>query len=312
MGKPNLGKDRIPTRIPGWDSWSYRLGCPVWGCKDWGGKVYPKGIASEHLLTWYTHSFPAVEGNSTFYSVPDAATFRRWRDQAAPGFQFSLKFPRSISHDRMLHGCDDLLREWMDRLNLLREADKLGPTFLQLGPSFSFQHFERLQRFIDQLPLEWAWALEVRHRDWFDEGEYEERLQTLLTERNIDQVLFDSRPLNSLAPSDATEHASQSRKPKSPFRATVTGKRPMVRLIGRNERDEVADYWDEWAHRVADWIRQGLQPWIFTHAPDDRFAPDLASDFHLRLRQLLPEHPDLPWPALEKPESEGLTQLELF
>jgi uncharacterized protein YecE (DUF72 family) len=312
MGKPNLGKDRIPTQIPGWDSWSYHLGCPVWGCKEWHGKIYPKGIASEHLLSWYTHSFPTVEGNSTFYSVPDVATFERWRAQAATGFQFSLKFPRSISHDRMLDGCDDLLREWLSKLEILREADKLGPTFLQLGPSFSFRHFDRLRRFVEKLPYDWPWAVEVRHRDWFDQGRCEEQLGSLLASRNIDQVLFDSRPLHAMAPSDAAEQAAQDRKPKSPFRATVTGKRPLVRLIGRNNPTEVCAYWDEWAARVAEWIRSGLQPWVFTHAPDDRFAPDLAAAFHQRLRIHLPRHPDLPWPATQPDRSASLMQLELF
>lgn len=315
MGKPNLGKDRIPAQNPNWDSWSYRLGCPVWGCKEWAGQVYPKGIASEHLLAWYSHSFPTVEGNSTFYSVPDALTFQRWRDQSAIGFQFSLKFPRSISHDRMLEWCDDLLREWLSRLEILRDANKLGPTFLQLGPTFSFQHFERLRKFLLQLPIDWPWAVEVRHRDWFDQSRCEEQLQMLLASRNIDQVLFDSRPLNSLAPSDATEQASQTRKPKSPFRATVTGTRPMVRLIGRNDPSEVTEYWNEWAERVANWIRAGLQPWIFTHAPDDRFAPELASAFHLELKRRIPDLPDLPWPAHQPnnpSDSAGFKQLELF
>jgi uncharacterized protein YecE (DUF72 family) len=182
-----------------------------------------------------------------------------------------------------------LLKEWLSRLDILAKRDRLGPTFLQLGPSFSFAQFPQLAHFLAQLPKEMPWAVELRHRDWFDEGDNEARLHELLERLQIDRVLFDSRPLNAMQAGDASESASQIRKPKVPLRRAVTGRRPMVRLIGRNNVAEVLGYWEEWAVVIADWIESGLEPWIFTHAPDDTYAPTLVYALHTRVQQRLEE-----------------------
>lgn len=299
-----------------WDSWLYRIGCPVWGCKEWGGVVYPQGTPSSEFLTWYSRSFPTVEGNSTFYAVPPVATFEKWRDLTVEGFRFCLKFPKSISHDKQLSFCDGELKDWLNKLSILEQAGRLGPTFLQLGPSFAYRSFERLEKFLRSLPRDWPWAVELRHSDWFDAGPQEARLEDLLRQLNIDRVLFDSRPLNSQDASDVTEAASQTRKPKSPFRTSVTGTRPMVRLIGRNSPEEVIEYWRFWAHQINDWIQQGLQPWIFTHAPDDRFAPLLVHLFQSSIQAINPSLPSLSrlntLNAAKNSSAPVVRQLELF
>jgi uncharacterized protein YecE (DUF72 family) len=297
-----------------WSAWPYRIGCPVWACKHWAGQVYPARTPSAEYLDWYSRAFPTVEGNTTFYSVPAPDVFRKWCDQACDGFRFCFKFPKTISHDKRLVSCQDELRQWLGCLEILANADRLGPTFLQLAPSFSSRHFDHLAQFLTQLPRDWPWAVEVRHADWFDDSQWEHRLDDLLHEHRIDRVLFDSSPLNAQSASDATELASQHRKPKVPLRTTITGKRPMLRLIGRNHLEEVTNAWDSWAERIAQWIRDGLEPWIFTHAPDDAFAPTLVHAMHDRIAQRLEGLPKLPTletislpPPLDRP-----IQLRLF
>jgi uncharacterized protein YecE (DUF72 family) len=122
-----------------------------------------------------------------------------------------------------------------------------------------------------------------------------------------------------MAPSDEAEAASQVRKPKVPLRVETTARQPMVRLIGRNDLQEVTDYWDEWAERIAHWIHQGLEPWVFTHAPDDAFAPMLVHALHQRIQTRLSRLPSLPTldqviakEAESNPSSGKLTQLRLF
>ena len=316
MGKSTPAKIQNPTHNPRWDRWLYRIGCPVWGCRHWSTQVYPNGTKADDYLNWYSHAFPTVEGNSTFYAVPPKSTFEKWRDTSALTFQFSFKFPRRISHELRLTRCETELAEWLDRLTVLHGAGRLGPTFLQLAPSFSFAYFPQLESFLKQLPRDWPWAVEVRHQDWFDNGNKESKLNDLLHDLNMDRVLFDSRPLNSMSASDITEATSQTRKPKSPFRSTVTGRRPMVRLIGRNDAAEISTYLEWWSVQIAVWIRDGLQPWIYTHAPDDAFAPGLARLLHDLVRLHLPDLPALPdWKEFKTdvPEScTGLTQLKLF
>ena len=316
MGKSTPTKIQNPTHNPKWDRWSYRIGCPVWGCRQWTDQVYPNGTQTEDYLNWYSHLFPTVEGNSTFYALPPKSTFEKWRDASAETFRFCFKFPRKISHELRLLRCESELAEWLDRLSILHDASRLGPTFLQLAPSFSFAYFTQLESFLKQLPRDWPWAVEVRHKDWFDNGEKESRLNDLLQALSIDRVLFDSRPLKAMSASDVTEETSQTRKPKSPFRTTVTGRRPMLRLIGRNDAAEVATYWEGWSEQIANWIREGYQPWIFTHAPDDAYAPGLARLLHELIRLHLPELPSLPEyrelvQETKEPEDD-LKQLRLF
>ncbi len=285
------------SESPPWNDWTYRLGCPVWACKHWAGRVYPNGTASKKYLEWYSRMFNTVEGNSTFYALPAVEQFQRWADESVSGFQFCFKFPQVISHQLQLQGCERELEHFLERLNVLASKDRLGPTFLQLGPSFSGRQLDHLAKFVQRLPKQWPWAIELRHPDWFDSGSIEAQLDQLLREHDIDRVLFDSRPLYSALPNDESERQAQNRKPQSPFRTTVTGKRPMVRLIGRNRAVEVLPFVQEWAARMARWISQGLTPYVFTHAPDDSYAPDLAALLHTAVRSqltiMMPQSPPI-------------------
>lgn len=250
--------------------------------------------------------FNTSEGNSTFYGIPSVEQVQRWTERAAPGFQFCLKFPRAITHECELVNADQPTREFLELLAVLAKADRLGPSFLQLGPRFGADRLPVLTQYLKQLPHEFPYAVEVRHESWFDESRNEQSLDTLLADEGIDRCLFDSRPLFQSPPNDEVERASQGRKPKSPFRKTVTGRRPMVRLVGRNTAEQVDPYLSEWSEIVAGWVRSGLTPYFFTHAPDDAFAPELARRFWATLSAELGSRDQLP--RLPKTAQ----QLELF
>lgn len=274
----------------------YRLGCPVWNCDAWKGSVYPASAAKDRWLRHYTKTFGTVEGNSTFYGIPGPETFRRWADQTSGEFKFALKFPRSISHEKELLGAETETSLFLDGLEILHSAGRLGTSFLQLGPRFGPSGLAPLQRYLERLPELFPFAVEVRHAAWF-EGSLERELNQLLEHHNVDRVIFDSRPLFSAPPTDECEIKSQGRKPKSPIRDFVTGPRPMLRLVGRNNI-ELADPWiEQWVPKVAKWIADGLEPYIFLHAPDDAFAPQLAVRFHNALAKIIhPLEPMESWP----------------
>ncbi|MEZ6088599.1 MAG: DUF72 domain-containing protein [Pirellulaceae bacterium] len=286
----------------------YRLGCPVWACPEWQGSLYKRGSNREQWLTQYSRVFMTVEGNSTFYGLPDSKTAIRWCRGTADGFRFALKFPRSVTHDAMLEGPLDELDPFLDLLGILEQHDRLGPSLLQLPPNFDGQRLSVLQRFLESLPSEFPVAVEVRHADYFDQGPIENKLHRLLKRLKIDQALFDSRPLFSEPPDDEIERVSQSRKPRSPLRTHRIGRHPMLRLVGRNRLEKVTPWLDSWAQVVAQWIHDGGEPYVFTHAPDDRYAPVMASMFHDALTQYIPDLPEMPtWLGRLQP-----MQLELF
>ena len=265
------------------------LGCPVWACGHWGGEVYPVRTPRKDWLHWYSRTFNTVEGNSTFYALPGPDAIQRWVEQTPDHFRFALKFPRTISHELQLEHSQAATREFLHRIEPLREALRLGPTFLQLGPRFGPDRLPLLARFLDDLPRDFAWAVELRHHDWFDSGENEKRVNDLLRRLEIDKVLFDSRPLFQNPPDDEIEKVAQDRKPRTPVRQTVTGNHPMLRLVGRNRVELTDRFLNQWVPIIARWIQQGLNPYVFTHAPDDRFAVAFARRLAERLKIEMPK-----------------------
>jgi uncharacterized protein YecE (DUF72 family) len=257
---------------------------------------------------WLNHCstvFNTVEGNSTFYGIPAPETFQRWANQTAEGFRFALKFPRSISHEAQLVGAEVQTDQFLSGLSILHQANRLGTTFLQLSPNFSPIGFAALESYLRSLPTEMPFAVEVRHHDWFAEPA-ESRLNSLLRELQMDRVIFDSRPLYASPPSTQAEQVSQTRKPKVPIRTDVTSDFPMLRLVGRDDVSLVQPWIDEWVPIVAGWIGQGLQPFVFTHTPNDQFAPELARDFHNALAKAIEQlEPQNGWP-FEQPKQQNL------
>ncbi|MFP3927966.1 MAG: DUF72 domain-containing protein [Desulfobacteraceae bacterium] len=49
-------------------------------------------------LQAYSEAFAAVEINSTFYQLPMVRTASRWREEATPGMEFTLKAWQAITH----------------------------------------------------------------------------------------------------------------------------------------------------------------------------------------------------------------------
>lgn len=286
----------------------YYLGCPVWTCPHWCGTVYGSNSKKPQWLREYTLTFNTVEGNSTFYALPKLDVARRWAEEAAEGFRFAFKFPQNISHvPRLQYDARDLAA-FLQFLEVFAARGVLGDTFLQLPPHFSYRDFDALRRLLDGLPSQWNFAVESRHADWFDSASCENQFCELLREKGMSRVLFDSRPLYSRPASDDAERESQSRKPKSPYRDTVTNRRPMLRLVGRNRLEEVESYLDQWSETISNWLTSGLEPYIFTHTPDDRHAPEMAQRLHNKIRAKLPHLPTLSWPN-QKPQPQ---QLDLF
>ncbi len=269
--------------------WPLYLGCPVWACDQWAGQVYPQRTPRKDWLAWYTSTFNTVEGNSTFYALPTIETTQRWAKESAKGFRFCPKFPRLISHELQLANAGDATGAFLRCTEPLAEADRLGPTFLQLGPRFGPDRFDLLERYLRVLPTDRSWAVELRHYDWFDSGDNEQRVNELFALLDIDKVLFDSRPLFQSPPDDAIEEKSQARKPRTPIRQTVTGKHPFLRIVGRNQIELADKFLDQWAPIIAGWIADGRQPYVFTHAPDDGLAPQFARRLAERLQAQTPE-----------------------
>src|SRR5436309_15565678 len=76
------------------------IGTAGYSYAHWVGPFYPPRTPTGRLLTHYGRHFPLVELNFTFYRCPTPDVLARLADQTPAGFQFAVKVPRTISHDR--------------------------------------------------------------------------------------------------------------------------------------------------------------------------------------------------------------------
>ena len=172
-------------RIP-----NLRLGTSSWSSQDWVGVFYPPGTAPGDFISEYANHFDTVEVDSTFYRTPSPAMVRNWAARTPAGFLVAAKFPQVITHEKVLVDCATELSEFLKTMDLL--GDKLGPLLIQF-PYFNRQAFPqprdffvRLSNFLEQLPKDRAFAVELRNKYWIND-----RLLDLLRARNIALALID-------------------------------------------------------------------------------------------------------------------------
>src|SRR3979490_1769922 len=79
-----------------------RIGCSGWQYRHWRGVFYPAGLPQSRWLDHYAQHFDTVEINSTFYRLPDAATFAAWGRRAPRGFVSRVKASRFLTHMKQL------------------------------------------------------------------------------------------------------------------------------------------------------------------------------------------------------------------
>ncbi|MFC0710969.1 DUF72 domain-containing protein [Azorhizophilus paspali] len=268
----------------------YYLGCPSWSEAGWRGRLYPDGTPASDYLALYAQVFNAVEGNTTFYARPSVAIVQRWAQRMPAHFRFCAKLPRDISHSAELRLQMPAAQAFVESLAPLGE--RVTPFWLQLPASFGPARLGELADFLAgfERPL----AVEVRHPAFFQRGEEERALNRLLRDRDVERLCLDSRPLFSCCEDTPAVRHAQSRKPRLPVRPAALTAFPQVRFIGHPLLAANDPFMTPWLDKVAAWIEEGRQPYVFLHTPDNLLAPELARRFHERLRERLPGLPPLP------------------
>lgn len=285
------------------------LGCPLWAEPAWRGALYSSGADADQRLYEYSRVFTAVEGNTTFYALPGPEVVARWGELLPAQFHFCAKLPREVSHADRLDARRPELLQFFQRMAPLEQ--RLGPVWLQLPARVGPQQLDQLVRFLDALPSDYPYAVEVRHLDFFRKDDNERQLNRILLERGIERIMFDSRSLFASSATDAATLDAQNRKPRLPVHALALTDHPTVRFIGGMDNAASLRKLEPWLGKCAQWLGEGRSPILFMHTPDNRLAPELARLFHARLQQQLPDLPPMPaWPGelqeLEKPQQGGL------
>jgi uncharacterized protein YecE (DUF72 family) len=142
-----------------------RVGCSGWNYADWRGRVYPPGCPPPRWLEHYATLFDTVEVNSTFYRLAKPAAVARWLEQTPPGFLFTVKASRYLTHMKRLTDMERGVERLYAGIAPLAESPKMGPTLWQLPERFR-RDDDRLAFALERLPPG-RHCFEFRHPSWF-------------------------------------------------------------------------------------------------------------------------------------------------
>jgi uncharacterized protein YecE (DUF72 family) len=219
-----------------------------------GNVFYPRGVtSSEDRLRYYASQFPTVEVDSTYYSLPERAIATLWAARTPADFVFHVKAhalmtgqptevarlpealidalpaaladkPRIYAKDLPLELYDAVWTHFLDALEPLREAGKLGGVLLQYPRWFlpTPENKDHLAESAARLAGT-AGAVELRNHHWFGgadgQGKATQWTLDMLRDLGLTYVMVDGpQGLESSVP---------------PIVAVTSPQLAMVRLHGR-------------------------------------------------------------------------------
>jgi uncharacterized protein YecE (DUF72 family) len=165
-----------------------RIGCSGWQYRHWRGTFYPLELPQTRWFAHYALHFDTVEINNTFYRLPEAATFAKWRDRAPRHFLYSVKASRFLTHMKKLKDPHDPLMRLFGNAKHL--GPHLGPVLYQLPPRWPVD-LDRLKNFLQDLQRVWpqrVHAIEFRDPSWYDD-----RVFALLERYEVTLCLHDMK-----------------------------------------------------------------------------------------------------------------------
>ncbi len=161
-----------------------RIGCSGFLYDSWKGTFYPESLNQRKWLSYYVEHFDTVELNVTFYRLLKKEAFERWYNETPPGFSFSLKGSRFITHIKKLKDVDLPLLTFFNTTAPLLE--KLDIVLWQLPPTFKM-NMRNLEDFIEVIKLyPIRHVFEFRHKSWINKKVFK-----MLSEANIAASMAD-------------------------------------------------------------------------------------------------------------------------
>ena len=141
------------------------IGTAGWSIASRHAGHFPPGAST---LERYAARFAGVEINSSFYRPHRPETWRRWAETVPGSFRFTVKVPRTITHERRLADCDEPAAAFLAEMEGL--GDKLAILLVQLPPKLAFDAAVAESFFTGFGARSRArLACEPRHPTWFDD-----------------------------------------------------------------------------------------------------------------------------------------------
>lgn len=239
------------------------IGVSGWRYPPWRGHFYPKGLAQARELHHASRQFNSLEINGSFYSLQRPSSYARWAADTPPGFVFSVKGGRYITHMLRLRHAEAALANFFAS-GLFALGAKLGPILWQFPPQMHF-HPEVFEPFLRSLPRDTAAAARVaRGRDARMAGRELLKAPVAMPLRHAVEVRHESFADPVFIDLLRRYHVAWvvSDSPAWPHYEDLTADFVYMRLHGSqelyNSRYSEAELRD-WAGRIEAW-RRGRQP----------------------------------------------------
>jgi uncharacterized protein YecE (DUF72 family) len=145
-----LTADHLTTAAKKWRRQDLHVGISGWTYPPWRGVFYPKKLAHRLELEFASREFNSIEINGSFYSLQRPSSYQRWYAETPPGFVFSVKGGRFITHMKKLRDVEVPLANFFAS-GILCLREKLGPILWQFPPNFGWNP-TRFAEFFELLP----------------------------------------------------------------------------------------------------------------------------------------------------------------
>jgi uncharacterized protein YecE (DUF72 family) len=235
----------------------FYVGLAKWGRKEFIGKIYPRGTKERDFVIEYSKNYNAIEFNATHYKLYKPEDILKWKDLVS-GKEFKIcpKVYQGISHYGSFDDKQFLSDVFLQSMRVF--GDHLGPIFLQVSDKFGPKRKEELFKYLETLPKDLQFFLEVRHPDWFTLPAMDELIYKL-QKLKIGFVITDTA------------------RRRDVVHMNLTIPKAMIRFIGNDLHETDFKRLDDWVTRIKYWVDGGLQEvYFFIHCLNEAFAPELS------------------------------------
>ncbi|MBZ5628682.1 MAG: DUF72 domain-containing protein [Acidobacteriia bacterium] len=149
-------------------STAFYAGTSGWAYTVWKPVFYPAKLPQKDFLKFYSTQLNAVEVNYSFRRMLNEKIIASWMAQTPEHFRFVLKAHQAITHFRRLKNAEEPLQRFVDSIEPLAQAGRLGPVLFQLPPDLKADG-RLLHSFLELVPHQLRVAFEFRDVSWFSD-----------------------------------------------------------------------------------------------------------------------------------------------
>jgi uncharacterized protein YecE (DUF72 family) len=148
------------------------VGTSGWAYASWKPDFYPQKLAQKNFLQHYCTQLNTVEVNFSFRQLVKETTIQKWIAESPEKFRFTVKAHQVLTHIKRLKGTEEFLPRFLQTVQPLAQASKMGPILFQLPPNMKVDT-QILDEFLTILPRGVPAAFEFRHDSWFSDTVFE-------------------------------------------------------------------------------------------------------------------------------------------